>query len=187
MTTRWLTDMVIIMIVLTRSSQSLQTSGQPAYSVLCIGRNRHRLAGSGGGSYHTTPHKISCDNHAKHRMIMQIVIRWQSCQTQNDNADCDKWQSCQTHCRFVRGFNLCERPWKTSTLKFNHCWWGENLVMYLDWEYLRTDPKHNTLHILMNTVILTPNYSTLPGENLTLWSSFGIRLSSHLQSCPIQD
>ena len=48
------------MIVLTRSSQSFQTGGQPAYSVLCNGRNRHRLAGSGVGSRHTTPHKISC-------------------------------------------------------------------------------------------------------------------------------
>ena len=44
-------QLTIIMIVLTRSSQPLQTGGQPAYSVLCIGRNRHRLAGSGGGSY----------------------------------------------------------------------------------------------------------------------------------------
>ena len=48
------------MIVLTRSSQSFQTGGQPAYSVQCIGRNCHRLAGSGVGLRHTTPHKISC-------------------------------------------------------------------------------------------------------------------------------
>ena len=51
---------MIIMIVLTRSSQSFQTGGQPAYSVLWNGRDRHRLAGSGVGSRHTTPHKISC-------------------------------------------------------------------------------------------------------------------------------
>ena len=53
-------QLMIIMIVPTRSSQSFQTGGQPAYSVLWNGRDRHRLAGSGVGSRHTTPHKISC-------------------------------------------------------------------------------------------------------------------------------